>query len=144
MTETLVPRPAPRQPAEPFEVLAGGLRRATLDGAAGVDVSLRLGLYRSLPLSCLHGLELAIDGVAVDIATTLLSFDGHRYRLAELAERTDLWWYILDTAELFVPTPTPLAPGTHHLEAVMTLLVPFATAGRTTHTTHSAIDAVLA
>jgi len=74
-------------------------------------VALRLPWYRALPLSCIVGATLAIDGRDADPAALRLTVDGTVYGLDELATRYDSWWYVLDSAILSAPGVTVTAPG---------------------------------
>lgn len=131
---------APRMPGQPLDFLhPTEYRTAVRNGVTGFHVRIRLASYRSLPLSCLREISLSIDGEPIDPAGLRLVLDGSAFALADLAERTDVWWYILDLAELFVPS-RPLDPGTHELEASMTALVPYATGGRRTSTVRSTLQ----
>lgn len=135
------PQGVPRQKGEPVTFLAaGGLRNTARRGIPGVSVRVRLPSYRSLPLSCIREIRLSIDGNEVDADEIELVLDGHGYTVFELSDRADLWWYVLDSAELFVPSKTPLALGSHTVEGSITTLIPYATAGRTTVTTRSRVE----
>ncbi|HRE28689.1 MAG TPA: hypothetical protein PK954_18740, partial [Anaerolineales bacterium] len=41
-----------------------------------------------------------------------------------------LWWFILDTADLFVASETPLAQGEHAVEGTLVTVEPYVTGGR--------------
>jgi hypothetical protein len=126
-----LPQSAPRMTATPPRFLAGAeLVPAQHGGRSGVQVTVRLTDYRSLPLSCLAGIEISIDGTVIDPAGLVLVLDGEGYRLPDLRERTDLWWFVLDPAELFIPLETPLEPGHHEVTGTLHLIVPYATVGR--------------
>ena len=130
------PRSAPRAPGQRLTFLnESEYRLAARDGVSGFHVTVRLVCYRSLPLSCVMEMHLSIDGSPVDESGLRLVLGGTAFSLDELAERKDVEWYVLDTAELFVPTL--LSPGAHELEGTLTLLLPFATGGRRTLTVHS-------
>ena len=128
-------RSAPRREGVPLTFLIrGGVHSARRGGATELSIRVRLTSYRSLPLSCIREIQVAIDGSDVQTGRITFVLDGHAYRLGELGERTDLWWYILDHAELRVAVDAPLPAGTHTVDGSLTTLVPFATGGRTTST----------
>ena len=104
------------------------------EGVTELRVRVRLTSYRSLPLSCIREIRLAVDGAEIRAGRITFVLDGHRYRLDELGGRTDLWWYVLDEAELLVALDVPMQTGMHTLDGSLTTLVPFATGGRTTMT----------
>lgn len=105
------------------------MRRGVLDGQAGLFVTVRLTSYRSLPLSCIEGIELAIDGTPVDSAALRLIVAGVPYALSELAALSDRWWFVLDLGELFVPL-ADLPDGPHDVAATLVTVEPYMTAGR--------------
>jgi hypothetical protein len=132
--------PVPRRSAEPPAfILTEGFRRDRLDGKDGVVLRVRLTSYRSLPLSCIRQLSLELDGRPVDMSTVTFLLHHQGYRLADLPERIDLWWYILDHAEIFVPA-AGLVAGPHRVAGSVTMIMPFATGGRTTLTTSAVVD----
>jgi hypothetical protein len=90
----------------------------------------RLTSYRSLPLSCIEGMQVAIDGEPVDPREIVFTLNGYSHTLDELPRLSTAWWFILDYAELFVPREQPLAPGYHQVEGTLITVEPYATAGR--------------
>ena len=125
------PRSAPRMPGSPRRFLADeDLAPCVHDGRRGVRVTVRLTDYRSLPLSCIAGIKLTIDGSPVNSEELVFILNGHAYPLPALRDRTDLWWWVLDPAQLFVPLGDALSPGSHELEGTLDLIVPYATSGR--------------
>ncbi|MBX7445930.1 MULTISPECIES: DUF6379 domain-containing protein [unclassified Arthrobacter] len=74
-------------------------------GADGVDLAIRLPHYRSLPLSCLMGLRVSIDGNDVDAEHLPLTICGKEYRVAELGSKFDTEWYLQDPAVLHTDIP---------------------------------------
>lgn len=104
------------------------MRPANLHGVDGVALTVRLTSYRALPLSCLAGVHLCIDGAGMDPALLRLTLCGTTYRVEELAALSSVWWFILDTARLFVPWRG--APGPHLVEGVLITVEPYITAGR--------------
>lgn len=139
------PRSAERQPGSPPQFLAGAeLTPAQHEGRSGIRVTVRLTDYRSLPLSCVAGIDISVDGTAIDPAGLVLIVNGEGHHLADLRERTDLSWFVLDPGELFIPLATPLAPGSHDLEGTLHLIVPYATVGRAVHSSTSRIRLPLA
>ncbi|MCL3777457.1 MULTISPECIES: DUF6379 domain-containing protein [unclassified Actinomyces] len=68
-------------------------------------VPLRLPWYRSLALSTFEGLDLSLNGTAIDPATVRLEVNGHSYALAELADLTEKFWFMQDTGYVRLPAP---------------------------------------
>lgn len=125
---------------KPLAFLTGDAAIARRGGQDCLVLAARLPSYRSLPLSCVRAITIAIDGEPVPEDDILLVVDGHTHRVRALGERIDLWWYILDQAEVLVTADRALEPGDHAIEGSITTIVPFATGGRSTDTSRSRIS----
>ena len=144
-TPSAPPKSADRNPGIPVQFLAGAeLIPAACNGRTGIRVTIRLTDYRSLPLSCIAGVDISIDGHAANPADLVLILNGEAHRLPELRDRTDLWWFVLDPADLFVPLDAPLAAGPHEVEGTLHLIVPYATVGRSVRSSTSHVRLPLA
>ncbi len=122
----------PRRP-EPKErqlLCAEAIRPSVQEGRPGYLLRVCLPSYRSLPLSCIERIEVTIDGQAVDPREMRLILGGYRHRLEELAGLSQIFWWILDYADLFFPWPEPLEEGEHEVAAVMVTVEPYMTGGR--------------
>jgi hypothetical protein len=106
------------------------LRPAVREGRAGVTFKVRLPSYRSLPLSCILDLTVSIDGRPVRGADLVLLLDNNAHRLDDVRDRIDLWWFVLDPAEVFAPVED-LATGEHLIEVGLREAIPYATGGKT-------------
>ncbi len=101
--------------------------RATADG---YKVDARLNWYRSLPLSCVENVLLSLDGKPVDQAKIRFGINGHEYRLEELAELVEEFWFVQDSAILHVLQAGAVNKGeTHTIEAEITLRFPYIPVG---------------
>ena len=85
--------------------------RAT-DG--GYEVQVRLNWYRSLPLSCIEKVHLSLDGQPVDAGLIRFGINDHQYKLDQLADRVEEFWFVQDSAKLRVQQPGKVAPGESH------------------------------
>lgn len=81
---------------------------------SGFEVRVRFKWYRSLPLSCLESLHLSVDGEPVDPAAIRFGINNHLYRLEELTELVEEFWFVLDSATLQVELPGKVRPGERH------------------------------
>ena len=81
---------------------------------SGFEIKLRFKWYRSLPLSCLEDLQLSVDGQPVDPDAISFGINGHVYRLDELADKVEEFWFILDSAIVSVDKPGMVKPGESH------------------------------
>jgi hypothetical protein len=94
------------------------------DALASTDdgFALRLGLpwIRSLPVACLDGLELAIDGERVD--PVLVALDGRLLDPSALARERG-WWFLQD--RLVLRGWRMLRPGVHDVVVAFRLVIPY-------------------
>jgi hypothetical protein len=104
------------------DVLPATVRAAGARPDAGVALDIRLNWYRSLPLSCVEAIELAIDGSPAE--RLRLRLNGFDAAVEDLGAATDVWWRVLDSAEL-VAEGEDLAAGPHQVELALTLRVPY-------------------
>jgi Domain of unknown function (DUF6379) len=104
------------------QVIRDGSLRGDDDG---FTFDLRMPWYRALPLACVEGLEVRIDGEEVPREELRLTLDGTTYALADLPPLHDEWWYVADPAEVRVPRPGGLAPGSHELDVTIALRIPY-------------------
>ncbi|WP_382303704.1 DUF6379 domain-containing protein [Herbiconiux sp. UC225_62] len=86
----------------------------------GFALRLSLPWIRSLPLRCVTGLRVTIDGEDVPSAAALL--DGRSVPLDELGDESG-WWFLQDRLEL--RAEGRLTPGAHDVEVAVTLSVPY-------------------
>ncbi len=107
-----------------------GFRNVVHQGRKGFEFKVRLTSYRSLPLSCIEGIELSIDGQPVNPSDMMLILDNHSYKLDELRHCSNIWWFILDFARLFAARESALAPGEHDVEGTLITVEPYITGGR--------------
>ena len=94
-----------------INVIEDGSLRAT---DPGFEVRVRFKWYRSLPLSCVEDLHLSLDGQAVDPGAITFGINGHTYRLGELTDLVEEFWFITDPAVLGVDLPGRVRPGERH------------------------------
>jgi len=137
MNPTEILNTAHRLPEEDNSVMGGRsflsqekIRNVVRDGKSGYLVRVGLTSYRSLPLSCLEKIELSVDGQAIQPEDMRLIYNGHAFKLDELKNYSDLFWFILDDADLFVLSPEPLPAGEHYLQAALVTVEPYVTGGR--------------
>jgi Domain of unknown function (DUF6379) len=71
----------------------------------GFELDVHLNWYRSLPLSSVATVELAVNGESISPDEITFSLNGREYRLDELREHGDEYWFVLDAATLRVGRP---------------------------------------
>lgn len=96
----------------------------------GFEVTVRLLWYRSLPLSCVEKVRLAVDGEEVDPKDIRFGFEDALYPLDVLEEMTDKYWYMQDSARIFVDKPEMISKGKdYQIEAEVVMRVPYISIG---------------
>jgi Domain of unknown function (DUF6379) len=93
--------------------LAAGMLGEDALRAAGeaFELDVHLNWYRSLPLSCVETVELAIDGEAIPREAITFVADGAEYALDDLREQWQTYWFVLDPVTLRVPFPRAVEAG---------------------------------
>lgn len=110
-----------------INVIENNSLRAT---ESGFEVRLRYKWYRSLQLSCLENLQLSVDGQPVDAMAIRFGINGHSYRLDELPERVEEFWFILDPAVLSVDQPGRVKSGeSHQIDVAFGMRAPYIAIG---------------
>lgn len=107
------------------------LSEDSLSAASGrLVLDLRIPWYRSLPLSCVAQVEVAVDGRPLSTADAELAVNGRRYRLDQLGEKTDDVWFVQDAAQLLVPFPQGVAAGAvKHIAVRLDTRIPYIIVG---------------
>lgn len=86
---------------------------------------IRLPWYRSLPMSCIEALDIAIDDEPVSPDRMSFEIGGTRHSLADTAKLHDAQWFVLDAAQALIQAPAALSPGDHRVSIAMTLRIPY-------------------
>ncbi len=95
-------------------------------GTDGYAFEVRLNWYRSLPVSSVDVLKIALDGEGVPLDQVRFEINGHQYRLDELHDRFEEFWFVQDSAVLRVLQPGKVAAGeAHTLAAEISLRFPY-------------------
>ncbi len=96
----------------------------------GYEIQVKLGWYRSLPLSCVEGVQVVLDGLPVDAGRVRFGINGHEYRLDEMADLVEEFWFVQDPARLIVDQPGKVAKGEMHtVEAEVSMRAPYIPVG---------------
>lgn len=92
----------------------------------GFEIKVRSKWYRSLPLSCIEEVTVAVDGVSIDPQQISFEVAGVNYTLKELGEEVSKYWWVQDSAIVHVSNPTVVQSGKEHtVEAMVTLRAPY-------------------
>jgi hypothetical protein len=90
------------------QVLGDNAVRAA-DG--GYEVDLHLAWYRSLPLSCLEGIDLTINEETASRESLKVTVGDRQLGLDELPALDDEWWFVQDPLTVYVPSSSAVARG---------------------------------
>jgi hypothetical protein len=95
----------------------------TSDGRASVEV--RLPWYRALPGSSISEAALSIDGVSAPAESLRWQLNGREYRLVELVDELEEWWFPTDSAVLSGELPLDADDREHEVEVELKLYIPY-------------------
>lgn len=104
------------------DVVRDNALHATADGFA---LDIRSHWYRTLPLTSLAVLDLAVDGETVSEDDMTIVVNGKAFTVPQLADGYDEWWYVLDPFELRVRKPGFDPDQPHHVEFELGLSIPY-------------------
>jgi hypothetical protein len=96
----------------------------TTDGERAA-VEVRIPWYRALPASCISEASLAVDGVQAPAESLRWTMNGETHTLAELVDRTDDWWFPVDSAVLSGDVPVAQGEGEHRVDVELKLYIPY-------------------
>ncbi len=96
--------------------------RSTDDGWA---LEIHSHWYRSLPLTSLAVVDLAIDGEPVDNASITVEANGKSFAFADLERLDDEWWFTTDAVTLHVPREGIVPGDEHRVELDLGLSIPY-------------------
>jgi hypothetical protein len=92
----------------------------------GYEVDLHLAWYRSLPLSCLEGIDLTIDDVTSERSALRVDVDGRSLGLDDLPALDDEWWFVQDALTVHVPSDRPRPQGAQiDVDVVLATRIPY-------------------
>jgi hypothetical protein len=104
------------------QVIADGSLRAN---PGGFQFDVRLPWYRALPVACLEGLDVTIDGTSIPREELRIEINGRTRALADLPPLHDEQWYVADAAPVTAPLPDGLGDGEHELDVTIAVRIPY-------------------
>ena len=96
----------------------------TTDGSHAT-VEVRLPWYRSLPGSCISEVGFAVDGVQAPAESLRWTMNGRTFRLQELVDEVDEWWFPTDSVVLSGDLPVPADSSDHTVDVELKLYIPY-------------------
>ncbi|HEY8588864.1 MAG TPA: DUF6379 domain-containing protein [Naasia sp.] len=96
----------------------------TTDGSR-TAVEVRLPWYRALPGSCISEASLTVDGTPAPAESLRWTMNGKTFRLEELADNLDEWWFPTDSAVLSGDLPIEAGADEHAVDVELKLYIPY-------------------
>jgi|GEM_PF-2510703 len=90
-----------------------------------VIIKIRLPWYRCLPVSVLDKIELSIDGSEIPAEDIRVLLFGEPKTVAEVKRYTRLIWSNLETQDIQVTLPSPIAEGPHEVALNLRIDLPY-------------------
>ena len=92
----------------------------------GLGIALTVPWYRSLWLSSVSDIAVAVEGRAIPTADLRVELGERTYRVEELQDQWDVLWFIQDRLVVVVPLDEPPAEGQEiDVEATLDLRLPY-------------------
>lgn len=92
---------------------------------ARAAVEVRIPWYRALPASCISDVSLAVDGIPAPADSLRWEMNGTTFRLPDLADDTEEWWFPLDSAVVSGDIPVDDPGAEHTVEVELKLYIPY-------------------
>ena len=91
----------------------------------GLRLAMRLPWYRSLPFSTVEVASLTLDDAPIDLNGVRVEYEDHSWSLAEMAEQTDAFWFVRDSAFLLLPGVAGEAGDEHRVALTLNVNPPY-------------------
>ena len=103
------------------------IEQGTLTTEGGrTAVEVRIPWYRALPGSCIAGAALTVDGVAAPEDSLRWTMNNQTFSFSDLVDRTDEWWFPLDSAVLSGELPLQAGgDAEHEVRVDLKLYIPY-------------------
>lgn len=96
----------------------------TTDGTRSA-VEVRIPWYRALPGSCISEVSFSVDGVPAPAESLRWTMNGRTFRLADLADDTEQWWFPVDSAVVSGDIPVTTGADDHRVDVELKLYIPY-------------------
>jgi hypothetical protein len=107
----------------------------------GVGIALTVPWYRSLWLSSVSSIAIAVEGHPVPTEDLRVELAGRTYTVAELPDQWDTLWFIQDRLVVVVPLDEPVAEGAQvDVEVTVDLRLPYMQIAPMTYVTNHAAN----
>jgi hypothetical protein len=99
---------------DPYVIMNTGFKNTVEAGkVSGYQFDIRIPYYRSVFLSAVHTLDVAVDGETVAPKDLRIVVAGKTFTIAQMYEADSVRWGFGDPATLLVSKPGGLKPGIH-------------------------------
>jgi hypothetical protein len=106
----------------PDRVIEAGTLTTDGDRAA---VEVRLPWYRALPGSCISEVGFAVDDVAAAPESLRWTMNGRTFRLEDLKDEVDEWWFPADSVLLEGDVAVEADDQEHQVDVELKLYIPY-------------------
>lgn len=107
----------------------------------GLGIALTVPWYRSLWLSSVSSIAVAVAGDPVPTEDLRVELAGQSYTVAELPDQWDTLWFIQDRLVVIVPLDEPVAAGAEvDVEVTVDLRLPYMQIAPMTYVTNHAAN----
>jgi hypothetical protein len=106
----------------PDRIIEAGTLTTDGDRAA---VEVRLPWYRALPGSCISEVGFAVDDVAAAPESLRWTMNGRTFRLEDLKDEVDEWWFPADSVLLEGDVAVEADDQEHQVDVELKLYIPY-------------------
>ena len=107
----------------------------------GLGIALTVPWYRSLWLSSVSSIAVAVEGRPVPTGDLRVELAGQTFTVAELPEQWDILWFIQDRLVVVVPLEEPVPAGAEvDVEVTVDLRLPYMQIAPMTYVTNHAAN----
>jgi len=105
---------------DPYVIMNTGFKNTVEGGtASGYQLDIRIPYYRSVYLSAIHSLELAVDGEPITAQDLRIVVAGRTFTIPQMFEADSVRWGFGDPATLLVSRTGGLKPGIHTIKVAI-------------------------
>ena len=107
----------------------------------GLGIALTVPWYRSLWLSSVSSIAVAVEGRPIPTEDLRVELAGQTFTVAELPDQWDILWFIQDRLVVVVPLDEPVAAGAEvDVEVTVDLRLPYMQIAPMTYVTNHAAN----
>lgn len=111
---------------EKYLISTRGFRNIVENGrATGFQLNVRITYYRGVPLSCIHGFDVVVDGEPFSGDKIRYFVNGRTYTAEQAAEETKARFQFYAPLTIWVTKPGGLDPGVHDVEVTEKLRISY-------------------